>query len=241
MDRNSFIYKNFMTILNYELVPWEADAHEDSKLDYSMLSMRNIYDFATTLDISDVKPMLLRQARYNNALANEGFEKEDGANIGRIMMEQSSNVHNLARARTVAALDAWASGSRLPVIVNADSVYQGIGVCLPLQEYAMEEDMGQSAYYRSLVISNLSAISFKRRGGENGEFSSSVCSGLGVAAAVCYLRGGSYEDITKVMRKTYSITQGLNCTDDEPLGAAKLALGVEAGLLAVELWHAGRL
>ncbi len=241
MDKNSFLYKSILTILNYELVPWEADMHEDSKLDYSILSMRNIYDFATTMDIKDVEPILRRQVEYNNALANEGLEKEGGANIGKIMMEQSSNVHNIARARTVAALDAWAFGSTLPVIVNCDSVYQGIGVCLPIQEYVMEDDLGEEMYYRALAISNLTAICFKKKVEDDAELSGAVCAGLGAGAAICYLRGGGYGDIAKVLERTYRITQGLNCTDDEPLGAAKLALGVEAGLLAMELWYAGRL
>lgn len=243
MERTSELYKAYIEILETELISSKATAKKAPSKDYELLDMGKIYDFALTLNTADVKHLFRRQADYNGALVREGIEKEGGNSIGKILFEQSSSVYNLARATTVAALDAWVAGSELPAIVNCGSAYQGIGVCQPVVEYVMELGADNDMLYRALAISNLTAIYFTEGAGKSRSLCPAACTGVGVGAAICYLRGGKFDDVSKVVDRTLRLSSGLSCTEEEEthLLAAEFSLGVEAGLLSMELWFAGRL
>ena len=99
--------------------------------DYSMLSVQEIYDFAQTADIEDVKEVLDRQIEYNSAIAEEGLKNNYGANIGSVLLETYGNdIRNRAKATAAAGSDARMSGCELPVVINSGSGNQGMTVSL---------------------------------------------------------------------------------------------------------------
>lgn len=51
--------------------------------------MSDIYDFAQTVDIGDVKELLDRQIDCNTAIAREGLTHSYGANIGQVIRAAS--------------------------------------------------------------------------------------------------------------------------------------------------------
>ena len=110
----------------------------ESGLDYGLLSVEDIYDFAQSLDVEDVAELFDRQIEYNCAIAGEGLNGDYGANIGKVLLNQGDDVHTLARAKAAAASDARMGGCELPVIINSGSGNQRITVCVPVVEYAME-------------------------------------------------------------------------------------------------------
>ena len=140
----------------YEKPLLNEEARRDSRVDRSLLNMKDIWDFAETADLQDVADLLERQIRYNNAIAEEGLLGDYGANIGRVLLSTYGNdVSIRAKAKAAAGSDARMNGCELPVIINSGSGNQGITCSVPLIEYAKELHSGKEKLYRALIISNL--------------------------------------------------------------------------------------
>ena len=117
-------------------IPVEEDS-DKGLTDRSILNVESIWDFITSLDMEDVRPLLSRQIACNTAIAQEGLENNYGANIGKVLLKTYGNdVRTRAKAMAAAASDARMNGCELPVIINAGSGNQGITCSLPILEYA---------------------------------------------------------------------------------------------------------
>ena len=66
--------------------------------DCSLLTVQDIYSFATTCDLTDVKDILDRQIRQNTAIAEEGLRRDYGANIGKVLLTTGDNTRTRAKA-----------------------------------------------------------------------------------------------------------------------------------------------
>ena len=62
-------------------------AKEAQMADRSLLNVKDIYDFAKTVDLEDVREILERQVEYNTAISKEGLEHDWGANIGSVLLK----------------------------------------------------------------------------------------------------------------------------------------------------------
>ena len=211
----------------------------ESGLDYGLLSVEDIYDFAQSLDVEDVAELFDRQIEYNCAIAGEGLNGDYGANIGKVLLNQGDDVHTLARAKAAAASDARMGGCELPVIINSGSGNQGITVCVPVVEYAMELG-SREKLYRALAISNLTAIHLKEGIGRLSAYCGAVSAGASAGAAISYLRGGDLDSISHALVNALAISSGMVCDGAKPSCAAKIAVAVDSGLLAMEMYDAGQ-
>ena len=138
--------------------------------DRSCLTVAGILDFADTVALDDVSPLLDRQISCNMAIAEEGLKGDYGANIGTVLLSSHPEVLSAAgpsavrlRARAMAAAgsDARMNGCELPVIINSGSGNQGITASVPVIVYARALGVSQDKLYRALVLSNLLAIDQK--------------------------------------------------------------------------------
>ncbi|MBQ6475968.1 MAG: serine dehydratase subunit alpha family protein, partial [Clostridia bacterium] len=113
-----------------EVIFKKTDAHEadaEDGLDYDLLTIRDIFDFATTCDLSDVKDILDNQIACNKAIAEKGINENFGANIGKILLKADpDNVRTKAKAMAAAGSDARMGGCELPVVINSGSGNQGL-------------------------------------------------------------------------------------------------------------------
>ena len=212
----------------------------ESGLNYGLLSVEGIYDFAQSLDVNDVQELFDRQIEYNCAISLEGLSGDYGANIGKVLLKQGDDVHTLARAKAAAASDARMGGCELPVIINSGSGNQGITVCVPVVEYAMELGSSKEELYRALAISNLTAIHLKEGIGRLSAYCGAVSAGASAGAAVSYLRGGDLDSISHALVNALAISSGMVCDGAKPSCAAKIAVAVDSGLLAMEMYDAGQ-
>ena len=64
----------------------EREASKASVTDRSLLNLRDIYDFACTVELDQVRDLLTRQIDYNMAIAREGLTKNYGANVGSTIL-----------------------------------------------------------------------------------------------------------------------------------------------------------
>ena len=145
-------------------LPVEAD-DESGLTDRTLLSMADIYDFAQTVEIADVKELLDRQIQCNMAISREGLTHSYGANIGQVIRASSPAGDPIAKAKSAAAAgsDARMGGCEMPVIINSGSGNQGMTASVPVIVYGRETGAGEEKIYRALVLSNLITIHQKTR------------------------------------------------------------------------------
>jgi hypothetical protein len=127
----------------------ETDSPESPlKADRNLLTIRDIVDFADTVDLDDVRELIRRQIEYNTAIAEEGLHGDWGANIGSVILKSyGTDIKQRARAKAAAGSDARMSGCDLPVIINSGSGNQGITVSVPVIEYAREFGSSEDKLY----------------------------------------------------------------------------------------------
>ena len=166
--------------------------------DRSLLNVEDIYDFAKTVDLEDVRDVIGRQIAYNSAISEDGLQNDWGANIGSVLLKAyGDDIRVRARAAAAAGSDARMSGCELPVIINSGSGNQGMTASLPVIEYAKELGSSEEELYRALVLSNLITIHQKTGIGRLSAYCGAVSAACGAGAGITYLSGGSYEQIIR--------------------------------------------
>ena len=126
-------------------------------------------------------------------------------------------------------------GCDMPVIINSGSGNQGMAVSLPVIEYAREWKVSEKVLYRALLISNLTAIHLKYYIGSLSAFCGAVMASCGAGAAITYMAGGNYEQISHTIVNTLANIGGVVCDGAKASCAAKISSAVDAALLAHEL------
>lgn len=210
-------------------------------LHYDLLNMKDIYDFSMTCEISELEDIIEKQIEYNTAISKEGLSKDYGANIGKTILKVYGNdVRNRSKAKTSAGSDARMNGSSLPVVINSGSGNQGMTASLPVIEFAEELKVSKEKLYRALILSNLVAIYQKSQIGPLSAFCGAVTAGAASGAAITYLKGGNYEDIAHTLINALAIASGVICDGAKASCAAKIAISVDAGILASDMHDQGK-
>ena len=199
----------------------------ENSLDYSLLTVRGIYDFACTCDLGDVCPVIERQIRMNTAISDEGLRSDYGANIGKVLLKGGTDVRTRAKARAAAGSDARMNGCELPVVICSGSGNQGMTASLPVIEYAKELQADHDTLRRALLISNLTTLHAKAGIGRLSAYCGAVSAGAGAGAGIAYLYGGDEEDIAHTIVNTLAISSGIVCDGAKSSCAAKIATAAE--------------
>ena len=220
-----------------------VEANDESGLtDRSLLTMADIYDFAQTVDLDDVRQVLDRQISCNMAISQEGLTNSYGANIGQVIRKTSLADDSIAKAKSAAAAgsDARMGGCELPVIINSGSGNQGITASVPVIVYSREIGASEEQLYRALVLSNLITIHQKTRIGRLSAYCGAVSAGAAAGAGIAYLDGGGYEEITHTVVNALAIVSGMICDGAKASCAGKIAAAIDAGVLGYRMYQNGQ-
>lgn len=218
-----------------------AGESEEGLTDRSILNMKDILDFAGTVDIEDVRETLERQIEYNWAIAEEGIRGSYGANIGSVLLDmEGGSVRVRAKAMAAAGSDARMNGCELPVIINSGSGNQGITASVPVIVYARDMGVGHETLLRALTVSNLTAIHQKTPIGRLSAYCGAVSAGAGAGAGIAYLNGGGYQEIVHTVVNALAIVSGIVCDGAKASCAAKIASAVDAGILGYQMYIRGQ-
>lgn len=204
------------------------------------LNVADIYEFANTVNIDDIKAIIERQINYNSAIAREGLENDYGANIGSVLLKTGDDIAIKAKAMAAAGSDARMSGCELPVVINSGSGNQGLTVSLPVIEYAKELKVSETKLYRALVLANLIAIHQKSGMGRLSAYCGAVSAGCAAGCGIAYLYGGDYKCIAHTIVNSLAITSGIICDGAKSSCAAKIAASVDAGILGYRMYIEGQ-
>ena len=226
--------KNGKDVLSVPFDPASANAALTDRLG---LSVKKILEFADTINLDRVRPILERQIDYNTRIAQEGLEHRYGINAGANLLkaaetEQAVTLKIRAQAAAAAGSDARMSGCTLPVVTNSGSGNQGLTASLPVIVFAEEKKLPHDKLLRGLLVSNLIAIHQKTRIGRLSAYCGAVSAGCGSGAAVTYLSGGSYEQVCETITNTLAVVSGIVCDGAKPSCASKIATSVDAALNA---------
>lgn len=246
-------HTNIVLVQKGEEVILSKEISKDNKAnnitDRSFMSVEGILDFADTVEIADVEPLLSRQIEYNMAIAEEGLKNSYGANIGSVLLASNKAVLEQggeeaiklkARAMAAAGSDARMNGCELPVIINSGSGNQGITASVPVVVYAREMGVDKEKMYRALVLSNLLAIHQKTPIGRLSAYCGVVNAGVGAGCGITYLKGGRLDEISHTLVNSLAIASGVICDGAKASCAAKIGLAVENGIMGYEMYCQGQ-
>lgn len=228
-------------VLFRKVVEDTDEEDDENRADRELLTIKDIWDFAMTADLRDVKDILERQIQYNTAICEEGLLGDYGANIGSVLLSAYGyDVRNRAKAKAAAGSDARMNGCELPVIINSGSGNQGITCSIPVIEYAKELHSGKEKLYRALLISNLVSIHEKTGIGTLSAYCGAVSAGAGAGAGISYLCGGDMEVMEHTVVNALAIVSGIVCDGAKASCAAKIASSVDAGILGYHMFMNGQ-
>lgn len=209
-----------------------AEAPGELSPEKRLLNIRDIVEFAQTVDLDDVRDVLLRQVQCNMAVCEEGMRSSYGGNVGKVLLrELGEGVLVRCKAMAAAGSDARMGGCELPVIINSGSGNQGITVTVPVVEYARELGRDEDAMLRALVISNLTAIHQKAGIGCLSAYCGAISASAAAGAGIAYLLGGGVYEIEHTLVNCLAVSSGVVCDGAKASCAGKIAIGLDAALL----------
>ncbi|WP_036931387.1 L-cysteine desulfidase family protein [Proteocatella sphenisci] len=218
---------------------FEKDSKASSnqkKQDRSNLSVKNIYEFANTVDIEAVKPVLGRQIKCNMEIANEGIQNKYGTAVGRTLLKYDCDeIKTKAKAYTAAGSDARMSGCVLPVVINSGSGNQGMTVSIPVILYAQHIGASEEKLYRALALSNLLGIHQKSGIGKLSAYCGAVSAGCAAGAAIAYLDDQPLSVIEDTITNSLLNVSGIVCDGAKPSCAAKISSSVDAAFMGYHM------
>ena len=133
------------------------------------LTLRAVYDYATTVPLKDVQ-FLLDGAKMNVRAAEISFTGSYGHGLGRLLHITPDTPNAAIEALfgntlftkiisyTCGACDARMSGAMVPVMSNSGSGNQGISCSVPVYLYAQENHCSEEQTLRALTLSTLTVI-----------------------------------------------------------------------------------
>lgn len=205
------------------------------------MTLEEILDFAETVELKEVRPLLERQIAYNTRVAEEGLSGSYGASVGKTILEMyGDSLKNRCVAKAAAGSDARMSGAELPVVINSGSGNQGMTVSLPVIEYARGIGADEERLLRALLVSNLTAIYQKSNIGRLSAYCGAVSAATASVVGVAWLDGASLDVIGGVIKNSLGDISGIVCDGAKPSCAAKIATALQAAFMGYEMAKQGR-
>lgn len=209
--------------------------------DRSIMNVKDILEFAESVELKEVDTLLERQIEYNTKIAEQGLKGNWGANIGTVLMETwGGDVKIRAKALAAAGSDARMSGCELPVVIVSGSGNQGITASVPVIEYAKALKVDKATLLRALIVSNLVTIHQKTGIGRLSAYCGAVSAGVGAGAGITWLHGGRFKEVAHTIVNALAIVSGIICDGAKPSCAAKIASAVDAGILGFHMYQKGQ-
>lgn len=236
-------HTNIIRIEKNAQVLFEKDSKQASlqkKLDRSNLSVKNIYDFANTVDIEKIKPVLDRQIKCNMEIAKEGMTNKYGTAVGQTLIKYyGDSINTRVKAYAAAGSDARMSGCVLPVVINSGSGNQGMTVSIPVIMYAEHLGASDEKLYRALALANLLGIHQKSGIGKLSAYCGAVSAGCAAGAGIAYLHEQPLSVIEDTITNSLANVSGIVCDGAKPSCAAKIASSIDAALMGYMMAQEG--
>ncbi len=206
----------------------------------SSLSLRAVFDFATTAPLDDLR-FILEAKRLNEAAAADGLRENYGHQLGKTMCSplgrgiMGDSIFAKVLSETSCACDARMAGAKIPVMSNSGSGNQGICATMPVVVFARENHNTEEELIRALTLSHLTAIYIKQSLGCLSALCGCVVASTGSSCGITYLLGGTYEQVAHSVKNMIANLTGMICDGAKPSCALKLTTGVGTAVMSAML------
>ncbi len=205
------------------------------------LTLRKVWDFATTTPIEELR-FILEARRLNKAAADESLRGSWGHCLGRTVKESvgsrkimGDTILSHMISYTSAACDARMGGAKIPVMSNSGSGNEGIVSTLPVVVYAEDTGATEDQLIRALVLSHLTVIYIKQSLGRLSALCGCVVASTGSSCGITYLMGGDYREVAMAVKNMVATLTGMICDGAKPSCALKLSSSVSTAVMAATM------
>ncbi|ELW1646210.1 serine dehydratase subunit alpha family protein [Enterobacter oligotrophicus] len=204
----------------------------------SNTTLSQILEFVEQVPFEAIR-FILDAGRLNDALSREGLSGKWGLHIGATLHKQRSrgwmaqDVGSDIVIRTSAASDARMGGATLPAMSNSGSGNQGITATMPVVVVAEHIQADDEKRARALMLSHLSAIYIHHQLPRLSALCAATTAGMGAAAGMAWLMGGSYQTIAMAISSMIGDVSGMICDGASNSCAMKVSTSVGSAWKAV--------
>ncbi len=233
-------HTNFILIEKNGTVVYEKSAQGDGGESESSkdpeLSLKMVYDFATTAPIDEIA-FILEAKNLNYAAAQYALNGEYGHCLGSTVLHFGEKFFGdtpVAHAITLtsAACDARMGGAMVPVMSNSGSGNQGITATMPVVSYAMDINASEEQLIRALTLSHLTSIYIKQSLGRLSALCGCVVASTGATSGLVYLMGGGYKQVCDGVKNMVANLTGMICDGAKPSCSMKISSGVSTAMMS---------
>ena len=218
-------HTNFVYISRNQdvLLDNRTPASAEAQAAHVELTLRKVFDFATTAPLEEIE-FILEARRLNKNAAERSFQGKYGHELGRMLRNSQTernimgnNTFTHILSYTSAACDARMAGAMIPVMSNSGSGNQGIAATLPVVVYAEDNHNSEEELTRALILSHLTAIYIKQS--------------LGRLSALCGCVLAATGSSCGIQNMIATLT-GMICDGAKPSCALKLTSGVSTAVMS---------
>ncbi len=167
--------------------------------------------------------------KYNFAAAEIGLNGHYGLELGRKLNEITNNPcfanqGMKAQTLTAAAADMRMGGGLYPIMTSGGSGNQGIGVVIPIEVVASDNEIPVEKRNRALVLGHMINELVKMYSGKlSGMCGCAIGAGVGSAAGITWMLGGNEEQISAACNMMFANLTGMLCDGAKDTCALKLS------------------
>ena len=201
------------------------------------LSFEKIYEFSMTVPPDELE-FIRESAILNKQAAKESDKGSFGHEVGKTILSGSqhflmgNSIFSRVVAETSSACDVRMAGAMIPVMSNSGSGNQGITATLPVVSFAEEMKKTDEELIRALILSHLMVIYIKRRLGRLSGLCGVMVAGIGSAAGITFLMGGTKEQVSFAIKNMIGNITGVICDGAKPSCAMKVSNAVSSGMIS---------
>lgn len=201
------------------------------------LTLRQVYDFATTAPLTDIE-FINEARRLNEEASNNALKGNYGHNLGKTLTRplgkgvMGDSIFSHILTATSCACDARMAGAMIPVMCNSGSGNQGIAATMPVVVFARENHNTEEELTRALMLSHLTAVYIKQSLGRLSALCGCVVAATGSSCGITYLMGGSYEQVSYSVKNMIANLAGIVCDGAKPSCSLKVSSGVSTAVLS---------
>ena len=233
-------HTNFVYISRNQdvLLDNRTPASAEAQAAHVELTLRKVFDFATTAPLEEIE-FILEARRLTKNAAERSFQGKYGHELGRMLRNSQTernimgnNTFTHILSYTSAACDARMAGAMIPVMSNSGSGNQGIAATLPVVVYAEDNHNSEEELTRALILSHLTAIYIKQSLGRLSALCGCVVAATGSSCGITYLMGGRYQQVMYAVQNMIATLTGMICDGAKPSCALKLTSGVSTAVMS---------
>lgn len=198
-------------------------------------SMADLVEFVNTVELDKLQ-FINDGIVMNRRIASDALEHNLGIGLGNMLKNEKNDLEQYAKAVTAAASEARMSGHPLPVMSSAGSGNHGLVAIIPVSVIGEGTNVEEEKIMRSVALSHLVTIYIKTYTGSLSPVCGcGVAAGVGAAAALSYMQGGTLEQIKGAIKNMIAGITGMIC-DGAKIGCAyKLAISVSSAIDAAKM------